>query len=217
MQHIHIPIAILAWAALILQLVLMFIHPPEGVTYSGVVIYYFSYFTILSNLLVACSLTFVNHRFFATNSTHGAISVYITIVSVVYILFLQDIWDPQGWQLVADILLHYVIPIAYVLHWGFVVEKGDFDWIDSVRWLKFPFLYLLYVIIRGLLTEVYPYPFLDFGQLGFLYVMRNILIVSAAFWLAGMVVVAIDKAVGRPEMMGSLKDQPAKKEILRKR
>lgn len=217
MQHLRIPIAVLAWSALVLQLGLMLTHPPEGVTYSEIVINFLSYFTILTNLLVACSLTFVNHRFFATNSTHGAITVYISIVSVVYILILQDIWNPQGWQLVADILLHYIIPILYVAHWAFAVDKGDFDWMDPVRWLKFPFIYLLYVIIRGLLTEVYPYPFLNIGELGFLFVIRNILIVSAAFWFVGMVVVGIDKAIGRPEMMGSLKDQPPKKEILRKR
>ncbi len=217
MQHIRVLIAVLAWAALILQLGLMIAHPPEGVTYPGVVIMYFSYFTILSNLLVASSLTFVNHRYFATNFTHGAITVYITIVSLVYILFLHDLWNPQGWHLIADILLHYVIPTLYVLHWGFAVDKGDFEWFDSVRWLKFPFIYLLYVIVRGFLTEVYPYPFLDVGQLGFLFVIRNIFIVGAAFWFVGMVVVGIDKAIGRPEMMGSLKDQPPKKEILRKK
>ncbi len=217
MQYVRIPIAVLAWIALIIQLGFMITHAPESVTYSAVIVNYFSYFTIVSNLLVACSLTFVNNRYFATNTTHGAITVYITIVSLVYFLFLRDLLDPQGWLLVADILMHYIIPVTYVMHWGFVVEKGDFNWFDSVRWLKIPFLYLLFVIIRGLLTEIYPYPFLNIGELGFLFVMRNILIAGAAFWFVGMVVVGIDKAIGRPEMMGSLKNQPPRKEILRKR
>jgi hypothetical protein len=89
------------------------------------------------------------------------------------------------------------------MHWLFVVEKGDFVWPDAVRWLMFPGAYLIYTLFRGIFTEWYPYPFIDVTELGYLYAIRNSLAVAGVFWVLGMGVVAIDKAMERPERIGA--------------
>jgi hypothetical protein len=34
-------------------------------------------------------------------------------------------------------------------------------------WLIFPILYFLYILLRGAISNAYPYPFLDVGKLGY--------------------------------------------------
>ncbi|MFZ1517670.1 MAG: Pr6Pr family membrane protein, partial [Ignavibacteriaceae bacterium] len=64
---------------------------------------YFSYFTILTNLIVAiyCTVLLLNPRskpgtFFASYRTSTAITVYILIVGIIYNIILRFIWNPQG-------------------------------------------------------------------------------------------------------------------------
>lgn len=55
----------------------------------------FSDFTVLTNLLVACSLTFVNSRLFSDNRTYGAITVNLVACGLIHALVLQKLYDPQ--------------------------------------------------------------------------------------------------------------------------
>lgn len=197
MQYSRYPIALIAWGSLAIQVYLT-TQDPDGNLFN-----LFSYFTILTNLLVACSLTFVNTRIFSDNRTHGAITVYIVAVGLIYALVLQKLYDPQGLNLVTDVAFHYVTPFLYLMHWMFVVEKGDYVWSDAIRWLFFPGAYLIYTLFRGIFTEWYPYPFIDVTELGYLYAIRNSLAVAFTFWLLGMGLVAIDKAMSRPERIGA--------------
>lgn len=203
MQYSRYPIAFIAWLSLGIQVYLTSTTVPEGELLASELANLFSYFTILTNLLVACSLTFVNTRFFSDNRTHGAITVYIVAVGLIYALVLQKLYDPQGLNLFTDVAFHYITPSLYFLHWLLVVEKGDYVWPDAMRWLMFPGAYLIYTLFRGSITGWYPYPFIDVTELGYLYAIRNSLAVAGVFWVLGMGVVAIDKAMSRPERIGA--------------
>lgn len=209
MQYARYPIAALAWAALALQIWTTHSADADPVRL-------FSQFAILITLLAACSLTFVNHAWFTDNRTHGAITVGLLVSAGSYVLLLHGIANPSGLQLAADILLHYVVPAGYALHWAFVVEKGDYLISDAARWLKFPLLYIVFTLFRGGVTEWYPYPFLDLSLLPPMIVARNIATITAIFWLAGMVLVAIDMKVDRPEKMGSILEELRKQKHIRK-
>jgi hypothetical protein len=41
-------------------------------------------------------------------------AIYIAIVGIVYSFALRHIWDPQGLQKIADMLLHDSLPVLYV-------------------------------------------------------------------------------------------------------
>ncbi len=137
-------IAAISWFALVLQLLLMVQQAAPGTSLHAVV-NYFSFFTILTNLLVALGTTLpllashsVAGQFFLRPSSQTAIAVYITIVGVTYSLLLRQLWNPQGAQKVADVLLHDVVPVLYVAFWVFLVPKFTLRWSDAVRWLAFP-------------------------------------------------------------------------------
>jgi hypothetical protein len=37
---------------------------------------------------------------------------------------LRHLWHPQGWQFIADELLHDVMPLLFLGYWWFCVPKG---------------------------------------------------------------------------------------------
>lgn len=182
-------VASLALFALVFQLYLT----------QGGIVNYFSYFTILSNLLVALSLAFSvllpttkTGIFFSSFSVQTAIALYILIVGLVYNVILRGIWTPTGWQLIVDNMLHVLNPIVYILYWLRFSEKEKLNWKDGVYWIIFPFLYLIYSLVRGSITNWYPYPFLDVPQLGFDKVLVNVGAMIVLFFVAGLGLIALN-------------------------
>lgn len=182
-------IALLAWFCVILQF-----YITEG-TFSNVI----SYFTILSNLLVALSLTFSTFlngtklgNFLASLSVKTAIALYIFVVFVVYNIVLRGIWKPTGWQLFLDNMLHVVIPISYILYWIFFIKKEKLSWKNGFFWLIFPLIYLTYSLIRGAIVNWYPYPFLNAQKLGYEQVSINIVLMLFVFLASGSALIAIN-------------------------
>ena len=82
--------ALLGWFALALQLYLMLVQAP-GLAMLGTVITYFSFFTILTNLLIALVFTAVAFgpengwgQWFRSPSVQAGTAVYIAIVGIIY-------------------------------------------------------------------------------------------------------------------------------------
>ena len=195
-------LAITGWFALVVQLYLIVHHLSQSSGFLHSVTNYFSFFTIESNLLVAICCTAILVRpgsgmgkWFSSAKVQSAIAVYIVIVGFVYTLLLRKLWNPQGWQLVADTLLHDVIPVLYVLFWIFFVPKGNLQYKNAFNWLSFPLAYVLYTMIRGAITNWYPYPFLRVTDLGYGQVVVTILILAFAIWLTGLAFVTADKVL----------------------
>jgi hypothetical protein len=198
-------LALLEWFALSLQCWLTVnLSISNGKTLLGGVLTFFSYFTILSNLLVALALSFILWNpgsrlggFFARATTQSGVAVYIAIVGIVYSLVLRQIWNPQGLQKLADVLLHDLLPLLYVVFWFLFVSRKCLRWMDAVKWLVFPGIYCGYVLIRGALTGWYPYPFLDAGQSGYARVSVNALVLLSAFLVVGWSLIAIGRRRGQ--------------------
>ncbi|MDP3739536.1 MAG: Pr6Pr family membrane protein [Hyphomonadaceae bacterium] len=118
-------------------------------------------------------------------------------VGVTYVLILQNLWDPQGLQLIADMLLHYAAPILTILFWFVGVPKSALKWSDPVRWAGIPVLYLVYALARAAFDGFYPYPFIDVSQLGWPLVLVNGGGLFVAFLIVGLIFVAIGHAMSR--------------------
>lgn len=179
-------IVLCSWFALISQFYLIIENRTDSIPET--ILRYFSFFTILTNILIALCSTFllicrqgVIGRFFTTPSTQTALAVYITIVGIVYNLILRFLWMPQGLQKIADELLHTVIPLSYILYWLFFSAKAHLQWKGVLPWLIYPLVYLCYSLVRGAITGVYPYPFVDVGALGYDMVAVNSLVLIMAF------------------------------------
>ncbi len=130
----------------------------------------FRYFTVLSNVFVAVYfwlLYILNwDRFPIFNKMLGAIVVYITITSLVYITMLEPIYDPRGLSGFGSILCHYATPWLTI---GFVIyfrDEYSFQKKDILKWVIFPLVYFVFLVILGLTTGDYIYPFFDINVAG---------------------------------------------------
>ena len=194
-------VAIIAWTALILQFYLILqTTGTTGFSILKTVTNFFSYFTILSNLLVAVCLTTSLlsptsgvGSFFLKVSVQTAIAVYIFIVGLVYNTVLRGITNPTGLDWIVDNLLHVVVPVLYVLYWFIFTPKKILQWKNLAPWLIFPALYLGYSLLRGPVADWYPYPFLHAGNHGYGTVVVNALFVLLAFVLVGLGAIAYNR------------------------
>jgi hypothetical protein len=190
--------AILGWFALISQFVIMLDN--RIVPVLETIIRYFSFFTILTNILVAyCFTTHLirsrdkDGKFFSHSKTVTAIAVYIVIVGIVYNTVLRQIWEPSGLQLVVDELLHSFIPLLFISYWLLFVPKANLRWIDVLSWLLYPMGYMVYVMIRGAVSGFYPYPFINPESIGYGKVLLNSALLCIAFLLVSLLLIAVAK------------------------
>jgi hypothetical protein len=192
------------WFAVIMQLYLILVNRAAGV--AETLIRYFSFYTILTNILVALCFTISllsprsqRGRFFSRSTTITAIAVYITIVGVVYNLILRSLWQPEGMQRFVDELLHSLIPILFIIYWLSVQPKSELRWKDAFGWLAYPLVYVLFILFRGNLSGFYPYPFVDADKIGYNAVLLNCLFLFLAFTGLSLILILIHKMMRRPE------------------
>ncbi|MBN8938731.1 MAG: Pr6Pr family membrane protein [Rhizobiales bacterium] len=191
-------IALATWVALALQLWLSIgLTLRNGGSVAGGVFLFVSYFTILTNLLLAAVLTALAFGRIVGASLIGAVTLFIVIVGIVYALLLRATWNPQGWQKVADMALHDLTPLLAVAFWLGFVPKGRLAWQDAARWLLFPLGYFIFALARGASSGWWAYPFLNADALGYQGVMINAVILTLAFLGLGLLLVAIDRSLGR--------------------
>jgi hypothetical protein len=195
-------VALLGWLALALQLFLVVRNAViNGSSTFDALVNTLSYFTVLTNLLVVVVLTAYTvhgeaNTFMTSAGTKAAAAVYICVVGVVYSLVLRSTWDPTGLQKAADIALHDLMPVLYVVLWLGWVPKGVLRWTQPLYWLAYPAAYFAYSLVRGTLTGRYLYPFADVSALGYLIVIRNAVLLLAAFLVLGLIAVAVDRWMG---------------------
>jgi hypothetical protein len=194
-RRFNILAAVVAWFGVLLQLYLSLKSSvANGKTVAEGLIIFFGYFTILTNILVALVLLLPLvapassvGRFLHRPGVRTSTAVAIFAVGIAYHLLLRNVWDPQGWQLVADSVLHYVTPILYLWLWWVAVPKQGLRWSHVAAWTSYPMGYLVYMLIRGELTGLYPYHFLDVGALGYGTTLTNGLGVLLGFVLVSLI------------------------------
>ena len=195
--------AALGWFTLILQYGLMLKgNPQTGV--GELTLNFFSYFTILSNIMVALALTAPAvapnsrpGRWAQSEGVRAAVAMYIVVVGVTYHFLLAGIWDPQGWSLLANNLLHYVMPVVFVIDWLAFTPKGRLRWVDPAKWLVVVLVYGGWTLLHGKLSGWWPYWFVDVDTLGLSKAMVYFAGLLVFFLIVGLVVVAIDRVFGR--------------------
>ncbi|MCH7410084.1 Pr6Pr family membrane protein [Belliella sp. DSM 111904] len=181
----------ITWFALILQL---FLAIKNQITPTHeTLIRFFSYFTILTNSLVAVYFTFQarnpnNNRFSQTGKL-SAITVYILVVGLVYQVVLRSTWNPEGMAKLTDELLHSVIPLMTLFYWVLYEKKQKLSWSQIPSWLIYPALYLAYIMFRGYLSGFYPYPFVNVTEIGYNQTLLNSFFVLLVFvGLSGLLI-----------------------------
>jgi hypothetical protein len=198
-------IASAAWFALILQFPLTIATSrANGIGFVAATVTYFSFFTILTNLLIAVGITIPlfapNSRwgtFFCSSAVTAAMAVYILMVGAGYSLLLRNIVSLEGLRKVTDVIMHDAVPPMYLVYWLISEPKDKFRWKNLLTWLIYPLVYLLFVLIRGALIGRYPYPFVDVNTLGFAHVLLNAAMLLCALLAVGALVIVYSRWAGR--------------------
>ena len=199
--------ALLGWVGLSIQLYLILLGRWKlDASLLGGLVSFFSFFTVLTNLLVAVVLTWeLTHRqspvrrWFLRPSTRSGVAVSIALVSLAYNLLLRHLWQPEGWQFVADELLHDVVPLLYIAYWWLYAPKGGLRLGHIGLWVIYPLVYFAYVLLRGELLAAYPYPFIDVANLGYPQVFINAGGILLGFIAIALGVEGLDRWLGIKE------------------
>ncbi|NJP34343.1 Pr6Pr family membrane protein [Micromonospora thermarum] len=168
------------------------------------------YFTIQSNLAVGLFGGYAAWRAHQGRpeprpAVKGAVTLYVTITGVVYHLVLANPASPFAMpqpdrafgEALGNQFLHTVVPLLAVADWALFDRRGRLRPRYAVWWLAFPLGYLGFALVRGLLVERYPYPFIDAGELGYGGVGVSATFFAFAFWLLGLVFVGVDRGLAR--------------------
>ena len=183
----HVAVAAIVGLALVLQLVLVIAFAEDGAPQSASVrvLRFFSFFTVQSNILVLIAALSLAANPARDGSLWRVVRLdavlAITVTGVVHYVALRPIQDLSGWDSVADVLLHVVSPILALAGWLAFGPRPRIDAIDVGRSVIWPVLWLAYTLIHGAVTDWYPYPFIDVGEIGYGRTLINAAIVTVIF------------------------------------
>jgi hypothetical protein len=195
--------ALAGWVGLAIQQYLIFYSRwSTGASLLGGLINFFSFFTVLTNTLVVVVLSYAlvsrdstAKRFFLAPPVSSAIAASIVVVSLAYNLLLRHLWSPEGFQFIADELLHDVMPVLFLIYWWRYVPKGTLRFKHIGAWVIYPLVYFAYVLLRGHLLGQYQYPFIDVATLGYPQVFVNAGGILAGFVLTALAVLGLDRTL----------------------
>lgn len=197
--------ALTGWAGLAIQQYLIFYFRwADGASLLPGLVNFFSFFTVFTNTLAAVVLSYAwvqrpcaASRFFLAPVVSSGIAVSIIVVGLAYSVLLRHLWHPEGFQLLADELLHDVMPVLFLVYWWFCVPKGTLRLQHIGLWVIYPALYFAYALLRGHWLGSYQYPFIDVSTLGYPQVFINAGGILAGFVLVALMVVGLDRVASR--------------------
>lgn len=178
----------------------------------------FSYFTILSNVVVTLySLITAIIMLFGSKLQHklyyklkGSFMLCILVTHLVYAILLAPQFNknPRMAAFVtsyANYLTHYVIPWLFTLDYLIFDEKGHFKWYDAFIWafvalLYIPFAYTRVYIVGYFDKDVgnkYPYFFMDIDKFGVKGVAMFISGLVGVFMVFAWIIIFIDYQIAK--------------------
>jgi hypothetical protein len=161
---------------------------------------YFSSFTILSNIFAAIALTAIafDPRLLHRNEILAAITTYLVVVALIYFAEFHGALEAKsGVGMLTDAAIHDINPLLMLIVWLSFVARGSLSWQSPFVTLGFPIVYLGYLLVRGSLTGIYPYPFLDVSVLGYAQTGLYSAGLLGVYLVVGVLFVLIDRALGR--------------------
>lgn len=129
-------------------------------------------FTVLANILAAMMLLALAIRPALDTSTgfapvRGAVTVYMAVTALLFMAQLTfPGLAPETTEPWVDWTLRLVGPLAVVIDWVIHPPAGAIPMTNSVIWTLPLLLYIGFALVRGAITDNYPYPFLDPGETG---------------------------------------------------
>jgi hypothetical protein len=162
---------------------------------------FFSMFTYQSNAfegLVVLGGAFLGPAMISSvrwDRFRGAAVMYTVTTFLVYGFLIEGFYNPFNsdhyWT---STVLHQVIPVALVLELILRPFANRLDWRTTLLWMAYPITFLVYSLIRGAITDWYPYDFLDPNDSGgYGSVARTSVAITVGFFAIGSLLVWVSQ------------------------
>jgi len=145
----------------------------------------FSYFTVLSNVLVCVVAVLLviaparDGRLFRIARLDALLCIAVT--GIVYNTVLTGLVELSAAGAVSNFLLHVLTPVLVVVGWLLFGPRPRIDrrtiWWSAVP----PLAWIAYTFVRGAIVDWYPYPFLDVGANGYVASLVSTALVAVVF------------------------------------
>lgn len=174
---------------------------PDGVAgLVGRVVDSLSYFTNLSNVIVAIVFTMLarnpNRRGAVWSAVRMDSLVMILITGLIYAIVLAPDAQVEGLDIIVNSIKHYIVPVMTVLLWLLLGPRRQLTFISVFTALAIPIAWAGYTLIRGEFIAAYPYGFLNVVAYGLPAVLVNIAGVAALGVVLGLLFWGIDRVLG---------------------
>ena len=195
-RTVHVVVAVVAWVAIVLQLVLvvqgsavLVEEDPPGLaarTYR-----FFAYFTIQSNLLVAVVSTVLARDPALDRPGWRVVRLAglmgITVTGLVHFFLLRPLLDLDGADWVADKLLHMVVPVLALVAWAWCGPRPRVVVREAAYAFCWPLAWLGWTLVVEQVDGWVPYPFLDADEEGW----GSVAVVSVGITVLALLVFAL--------------------------
>ncbi|HEU4676324.1 MAG TPA: Pr6Pr family membrane protein [Motilibacteraceae bacterium] len=162
--YYRLPLGLLTYAALATQLV-------SSIHKGASVVNFFSFFTVLSNLLAATVFVLtavgVPRRAVTRDLLRGFPVMPMAATGLVWFVALRDLDEALQTTIPwVNTVVHIAMPVIVVLDWLVDPPGVPIPLRRALVWLGYPIVWAAYTLVRGPLAHWYPYPFLDPAQMG---------------------------------------------------
>ena len=123
----------------------------------------------------------------------GAFTLYITVTFVIFALLLSMYYQPTGFAAFMNLIVHYIIPIAFIIDWILTEREIKYEWRYLLYFLSYPLCYLVFAEIYGTFTGNYLYYFLDLNASGITGFIFYIIFLVTFFIAVGCLYIAINR------------------------
>lgn len=173
------------------------LYGDPGQGFLGRLIDILSYFTILSNVVVAVVMTTLWRAPRRTAWFFRALRLdslmMITITCIVYNALLRSTTVNVGLNVYTDLLLHQIVPVLTILVWLLVGPRRQFGLRDLLPALIVPLAWAAYALIRGAVIGAYPYDIVNVAKYGYGSVLLTIAMIVAVGVALGLIAIGIER------------------------
>lgn len=184
----HLSFGFLSLAALVVQLNVSIEFAAD----------FFSYFTILSNVLAMILFLFfglttgkrIEHRK-KLDTLRAAVTTYMAITGIIYwTILVKNPGAPAAYPWIT-ITAHGIMPIAVVIEWLLLPPIAKIKLKKAFLFLLFPVLFVIYTEIRGPLVNWYPYFFLNPEKVTYTQMSKYIIGILVLTYIVSLVILSV--------------------------
>lgn len=172
------------------------------------------YYTILSNLLVTIFTFYLVVREArkgkkagsrGVERAKGGVTMAILITFTIYHFMLAPLVTAEQYWNVRNFLVHYIVPLGFMLDTLFWDSRKRYRWFDPLAWTLIPLAYSVFGILNGLIFRLgvphspdspFPYFFINVTKYGWAQVAQNSAGIFVSYVLGGYALLLIKRYVG---------------------